>query len=156
MATDPDRRSELLSADGVLFTHRSTARLQDVDAAGVVFFGHAFVMFNDALLELTASAGYSTRALIEDHGLLLPVKHAAADYLEPMRLGDAIAVEIVSVRVEGAEFRAGYRVRHRPEKGGESTVALVGQTRQVCVSSRDFTRVDLPAPVLRAFGHGGT
>jgi len=151
MATDPFTRNDLLSAERDVFVHRATARLQDVDAAGVVFFGHAFGLFNDALLSFTGSVGYSTRALIEDHGLLLPVKQASAEYLEPIRLGDVIEVGIVGVRVDGAEFRAGYRVRHEPETGGGASVALVGQTRQVCVSSSGFSRVELPRPLAAAF-----
>ena len=133
-------RDELVSAPSASFHYPHTVRLQEVDAAGVVFFGHYLGLFNDALLDWMERAGLSAPTLIQERGILAPVKHAEADYLAPARFGDKLTVELVRAAVEPTQFTIGYRVSRRADQ----VVLAVGQTAHVFVDASRFQRVEAP------------
>ncbi|MFN7965434.1 MAG: thioesterase family protein [Acidobacteriota bacterium] len=145
MAIHRFTRDELVGAPPAGHSYPHTVRLQEVDAAGVVFFGHYLALFNDALLDWMDRIGLSAHTLIEQRGILAPVKHAEADYLAPARFGDRLMIELVCAAVESTQFTVGYRVSRR----SDLAVLAVGQTAHVFVEATSFQRVDAP-PELRA------
>ncbi len=88
--------------------HRFTVSLHDVDSAGVLFFSHLFRHAHDAYERLMEALGFPLPALI-DEGVRLPLTHAEADYLRPLRHGDAITVEIEVTELGRSSFALGYR-----------------------------------------------
>lgn len=66
--------------------------LRDTDATGVLYFTELLRFAMQALEEK-----FSIQDLISKHDFLMPIVHAEADYLTPLRVGDQIEVVIKSV-----------------------------------------------------------
>lgn len=68
-------------------------RLHDVDHAGVMFFARLFVHAHDAYEDFMAHLGMDLCAMIQA-GERLPIVHASADYLQPLRHGEHVTVSL--------------------------------------------------------------
>ncbi|HSQ06210.1 MAG TPA: acyl-CoA thioesterase [Chromatiaceae bacterium] len=82
-------------------------RLHDIDAAGVMFFGHLFRHAHDAYESFMAGLGWPLTDLIQT-GVLLPLVHAEADYRQPLRHGEEIRVEVACEHLGRSSFTIGY------------------------------------------------
>lgn len=121
------------------FTDQYTVKLHDADAAGVVFFANVFRIAHDAYERFLAQAGYRFPERLAAGDFLLPIAHAEADYLHPLRVGDA--VEIAASVTEVGESSFAVRFRLTAEDG--SLRAKV-KTVHVAVDGRTFKTIPLP------------
>jgi len=92
------------------FAHPLTIRLHDTDAAGVLFYGHLFRHTQDAYEAFMAAIGLPLDGLIRD-GCWLPLVHAEADYLIPMRHGDRFGVEVAVAALGESSYSISYGFR---------------------------------------------
>jgi acyl-CoA thioesterase FadM len=133
------------------FKVERAVRFQDVDAAGVIFYPRLLEYFNDTYLELLSSVGQPLHLSLGRAEWISPVRHAEADFLRPLRFGDAIEVAIVGVRTaadaEPTEVTLGYRISKL--SGGEA--AALGQVVHTFVDSKTFQRVLIPSQLLEVY-----
>ncbi len=94
---------------GKTFIHDFSMRLYDIDAAGILFYGHLFRHAHDAFESFMASIGFPLDEIIRRGDYLLPLVHAEADYLIPLRHGDAVRVELSVARLGDSSFTLAYR-----------------------------------------------
>lgn len=134
-------RDQLLQAPPA-FTHRRAVAFQEIDAAGIVFFPNLLVYMHDAYVAFLDAAGCPLHQVIAEGEWIAPIGSTAADFLRPLRFGDAIAVSLVAARRGRSSLRLGYRVDR-----GEEPIA-VGQTTHVFLAAGRATPI--PAPVQRA------
>lgn len=139
-------REEILAAPGGHCRHRLAVRLQDVDAAGVVFFARFFEYAHDAFMATLAAGGMDLPRVLREGSHLAPIRHAEADYLAPLRFGDPLVAGPVLARLAPTEAV----VAHRIERAGGTAVALL-QTVHVSVDGRSFERVPFPGDWLQLF-----
>ncbi len=139
-------REEILAAPAGAHRHPLSVRLQDVDAAGVVFFARFFEYAHDAFMTTLAAGGMDLPRILREGRHLAPIRHAEADYLAPLRFGDRLVAGPVLARVAATEAV----VAHRLEREGGAVVALV-QTVHVSVDGGSFERVPFPEDWLRLF-----
>lgn len=92
------------------YEHRFQIRLHDVDHAGVMFFARLFVHGHDAYEAFMAALGMELGLLIEG-GLRLPIAHAGADYLQPLRHGESIVVAVEVEQLGQSSFTMAYAFR---------------------------------------------
>lgn len=130
---------ELKRAPRALFSEARIIRFQDVDAAGIIFNPRVIEYFSDAYFSMVRAGGFDVPTLLRTGEVGFPVVHAEADYLAPLRFGDAIRVEIVAASVGETSYRLGFRV-----KGPDDRAAAVGQTVQVCIDRRTFKPHPIP------------
>jgi acyl-CoA thioesterase FadM len=74
-----------------------------------------------------------------------PLVHAEAEYLAPMRFGDAVVVHVVKVRCGTSAATVGYRI---VSENGRPLA--VGHTVHVFVDGKTFRPCPIPPDVLRA------
>lgn len=94
------------------FEYRFRVRLHDTDAAGVLFFGHLFRHTHDAYEAFMESIGHPIAGIIAGGEAPLPVTHAEADYLRPLRHGDAVEVAVSVLEIRRRSFEIGYSFRN--------------------------------------------
>ncbi|WP_437290815.1 acyl-CoA thioesterase [Sorangium sp. So ce406] len=129
-----------------LAVERRAVRFQDVDAAGIVFYPRVLEYFSDAYMVALKERGIDLPGLIAGGALKLPLVHAEADYLLPLRFGDTVEVEVLAPKLGDTSFTVGYRVT---TAGG---IAAVGQTVHVCIDGARFVPRPLPDDLRGALG----
>ena len=138
---------ELRDAPAPLFAEPRVVRFQDIDAAGIVFYPRVLEYFSDAYLTMLVARGYDLPRELARATVGYPLVHAEADYLRPLRYGDAIKVEVISPRLGDTSFRVGYRLK--TESGHP---AAIGQTVHVAIDRSTFKPCPIPAEIRRALG----
>jgi 1,4-dihydroxy-2-naphthoyl-CoA hydrolase len=85
-------------------------RFQDVDAAGVLFFGRIYDYCHQAYEEFWAAQGIDRAWIFAGAEFLIPIAHSEADYRAPIRHGERITVHVDVGHVGRASFHLRYRV----------------------------------------------
>ncbi len=132
-----------------LHTERRIVRFQEVDAAGIVFYARTFDFFHDAYVAFLRAHGVPLEAALRDGAWVAPLRHAEAEYLRPLRFGDAIDVSLVRIDLGDTHYSIGYRI----DLDGET--ACVGRTHHVTVDPATFRRAPIPPALRQALESGG-
>lgn len=137
-------KNEILAAQNPGFVHRYSVRFQDIDAAGIAYFPTIISFLHDAYVAFLEEAGVDLAALVRAGDYALPLRHAEADFLRPIRFGEKLEIELVR-RMDGPqEVTLYYRVT------GSGEAKAVGSTVHVFVDRRTFQRTEPPAALRRA------
>ena len=91
------------------FCHAFRVPLHDIDAAGVMFYGHLFRHAHDAYERFMGEIGWPLDRLIRAGDALLPLVHAEADYRVPLRHGEAVTIVLCLSEVGRTSFTLSYR-----------------------------------------------
>ncbi|HEU4725201.1 MAG TPA: acyl-CoA thioesterase [Candidatus Eisenbacteria bacterium] len=107
------------------FAFTTPVRFQDVDGAGVLFFGRIYDYLHLAYEEFWVSGGVDRAYFFTGAPWVVPIVHSEADYRAPIRHGDTIRVGIDVVKVGKASFELRYAVTGG---GGESDQRVAART----------------------------
>ncbi len=83
-------------------------RLRDTDAAGVLFFACLLEHAHDAYEALMDQLDHPLSEMLRNADAHLPLVHAEADYLAPLRLGDRVQVGIQVAKLGRRSFTLSY------------------------------------------------
>ncbi len=121
-----------------------TVYWEDTDAGGVVYYANYLRFAERGRTELLRRLGVNQSRLAAETGVIFAVRRAAAEYIAPARLEDALEI-VTSVRaVSGATVEMDQWVR----RGDEVLVRM--DITIACINARGrATR--LPADIARAF-----
>jgi 1,4-dihydroxy-2-naphthoyl-CoA hydrolase len=135
----------------VSFRTTLPARFQDVDAAGVLFFGRIFDYTHMAYEELIATSGFDRVRYFSGGEFLVPIAHAKADYRKPILHGERVTITIDVTRVGRASVTLRYTVTG---PGGEEDLRASVLTVHAFVERATMKPISIPEP-LRGFflGH---
>lgn len=123
--------------------------LNDVDAAGVVFYARIMAMAHESYEEAMAGIGLALDELIRAGRLGLPLVHAEADFQRPLRHGELVETRVALARIGESSFsvRIGFAV-------GGAPCAQVTQVH-ACVDMDRLAAVPIPEPMRAALGRLG-
>ena len=134
-----------------MFRHPTAIRFAHVDAAGILYFSRAFELCHEAYEAMLDAAGMPLRGLFETSPWLLPLVHAEADYVAPMRLGDRVTVEVAVDGVGESSVRIAFRL-----VGDDGVLRATVRHVHVAVDRATFAKravpVELVAAMRRATG----
>ena len=77
-----------------MFVWRTTVKLHDTDAAGLLFYGHQFKMAHDCYEAMLESIGFPMAWWMREADCFLPIVHAESDYMRPLFVGDRIEIRL--------------------------------------------------------------
>lgn len=127
------------------FQYDITIKLHDTDAAGLLFFGHQFRIVHDAYQAFLETAGFNFADILSQGEILVPIVHAEADYLEPLAVGDKLAIVMCAANLSEHSFTLSYDLR-RPD----STLVGTVQTVHVTVDRSSGKKTPLPKRLREA------
>lgn len=90
------------------YNYHFTTTLHDIDAAGVLFFAHLYRHAHDAYETFMSDIGFSLKEIIRKKRKL-PLVHSEAEYLQPIRHGDRIAIVLQIKNIGSSSFTVNYR-----------------------------------------------
>jgi 1,4-dihydroxy-2-naphthoyl-CoA hydrolase len=122
-------------------------RFQDVDAAGVLFFGRIYDYCHQAYEELWAAVGVDRAWIFSGADFLIPIAHSEADYKAPLRHGERVDVRVDVTHVGRASFHLAYRVTG-PE--GDGDLRATAKTVHAFVARGTMRPIPIPEE-LRVF-----
>jgi len=119
-------------------------RFEDADPAGIVFYPRAIALAHSVVEDLIRQTQLGWHGWFENHGLAAPVRHAEADFVQPMRAGETLLARAwvdqlgetsgtFAVEFSGQEndLRARIRTVHvLIDRGTKNPVALTPEVRQ--------------------------
>ena len=90
------------------FTHTISIPFQDIDAAGILFFGRLFDHAHMAYERFMDLNGHSLSNILKQKEYLLPLVHAEADYRIPISHNETITIELYVKKVGNSSFSLHY------------------------------------------------
>ncbi|MCP4044205.1 MAG: acyl-CoA thioesterase [Gammaproteobacteria bacterium] len=88
--------------------YRFRLGMSSVDRAGVIFYPELFRHAHDAYELFMAGLGEDLSRLLDARDYLLPIVHAAADYVRPIYHGEETKVRITVAKIGDSSFTLEY------------------------------------------------
>ena len=132
------------------FRHPFTVTFSQVDSAGIVYFSRVFEIAHTAYEALLAEQGMALETILDRGEWVLPLVHAEADFVRPMRLGALFEVHLSIERIGTST------VTWRSEILDENE-ALYARVRTIhaCVDLPEFKSREVPEALLAIFRSAG-
>jgi YbgC/YbaW family acyl-CoA thioester hydrolase len=134
-----------------IFSYARRVRFQDIDGAGILFYGRVFDYFHDAWTAILDARGVDLAAVLNDRRWGAPVGHADADFKAPMRHGEHISIDIVRGELGARSLKVFYRVRATDD---ETRVYCTGMLAHVFVDLAGFKSRAAPDEMRALFDAG--
>ena len=123
-----------------MIVHERPVRFEDVDAAGLVFFGRFLGYCHDAMERLFDALDGGYVALITKRRVGFPAVKVVAEYKAPLRYGDVVRIELTVARIGVTSATLRYEMS-RADSG-----AHVATIEHVVVCSDIATTTKMPLP----------
>ena len=101
---------------------------EDTDLAGIVYYANYLRFIERARTEWVRTLGVDQTALKRDEGIVFAVRRVEADYLQPAKFDDELAVETSTLQVTGARIVLQQDVKRGDEVLFSAQVTLVALT----------------------------
>ena len=121
------------------FRNKVRVKLQDTDAAGILFFASQLIYAHETFEKFMEQIGFDVPRILKDESYILPIVHADADYSRPLGVGDRLEIELIVAEIGNTSFTLNYFVRK--EDGSD-----VGSCRTVHVTIDKNNRKKIPLP----------
>jgi 1,4-dihydroxy-2-naphthoyl-CoA hydrolase len=126
--------------------------INDVDAAGVVYFARAMSLAHEFYEEAMRDCGLAIDAVVRDRVYALPLVKAEAEFAKPLCHGDLIEPKVACERIGGSSYTV--RIELRVPQRGE-TPAVVAKQTHVCLDLAAGASRELPDAVRAALSRLG-
>jgi len=127
-----------------MFTYRTTVRLPQTDAAGVMFFGEYFTVAHDAYQGFMRHIGLPLVSFLNEHDFLPLIVHAECDYKQAVFTDDELVVAVSVARLGRGSFELSYVIGREDQQ----PVAMV-RTVHATVDKSTHQPISLPEMLRR-------
>jgi 4-hydroxybenzoyl-CoA thioesterase len=115
-------------------------RFEDVDAAGIVFFGNFLRYGHEAMEALFKGADGGYVGLITRRRIGFPAVKVVAEYKAPLRYGDVVRIAVTAPRVGTTSATLRYEMTRKSDGAHVATIEHV----VVCSDLGTITKMPLP------------
>ena len=113
--------------------------MNDTDAAGVIYFANQFRIAHEAFEQFLDSVNLGVAHMLDNTEYRFPIIHAEADYRAPLKVGDALTINITVDRIGDSSVSLGFQILDRHGK-------TVGSVKIVHVAVDKATWKKCPLP----------
>lgn len=124
-----------------MFVYRRQIRLSDTDVTGVIYFAEQFKIAMETLEAFLTEKGYPLSRIF-DSEYFMPVVHAKADYLAPVRIGEELEICLKVAQIGNSSVTFDYTL-YDPKRSIE-----VGRVEMVHVAVDREKRSSVPIPLF--------
>ena len=129
-----------------MFTCTTHVRMNDTDAAGVIYFANQFRIAHEAFEHFLDSVNLGVAHMLDNTEYRFPIIHAEADYRSPLKVGDALTIHMTVDRIGESSVALGFQILDlRGKKVG--TVKIV----HVAVDKATWKKRPLPQELRSVF-----
>ncbi len=125
------------------FTYNRTIRLQDTDAAGVVYFSHVLSICHEAYEASLEASSIYLKAFFTHPSIAFPIVHANVDFFRPMFCGDQLEISLIPHKLGVNKFEVNYEIIV------ENVLVAKAVTRHVCIDAVSRSKQDLSAEMIQ-------
>jgi len=125
------------------FTYNRTIRLQDTDAAGVVYFVNVLSMCHEAYEASLEASDINLKAFFTNPSIAFPIVHASVDFFRPMFCGDKLEISVIPHKLGVNKFEVSYAIIV------ENVLVAKAITRHVCIDAISRSKQDLSAEMIQ-------
>ena len=122
-----------------MITYKTTVKMHDTDAAGILFFGNQFRMVHEAYEVVLETIGMSFADILRKTHFFVPIVHAEADYKLPLLVGDKLTITVRLTKIGKTSFSFDYKIYNQKKN-------LVGTAKTIHVSVNNRTHKKIPLP----------
>ena len=127
-----------------MFCYHTKIRLHHTDAAGQVYFGQVFTLAHECY-ERFLDEAYPLDTLLATGQVLLPIVHAEADYHRPLKVAEAITIEMTLARLGDRSFHLRYELKQH-----DGTIAATVKTSHAAIDPATQQSIELPHDLRQA------
>lgn len=120
-----------------MFSANIKVYFYDADPAGIIFYASIFKYVHAAYEDFMRSL-HTERNFFFDQEYVLPIFHAEADYVKPIRVGDELRIDVSVSALKNSSFEINYRFYKNDE------FTALAKTVHVCVFKESFKKIELP------------
>jgi 4-hydroxybenzoyl-CoA thioesterase len=124
-----------------MIVHERAVRFEEVDAAGIVFFGRFLEYCHDAMERFFDGIAGGYVDLITKRRIGFPAVHVEANWSAPLRYGDAMRIEVTVPKVGTTSCTFRYRFVRAADGAEVATIDHV----TVCSTLDTMQKTPLPA-----------
>ncbi|MBE9201983.1 MULTISPECIES: thioesterase family protein [unclassified Nodularia (in: cyanobacteria)] len=125
------------------FTYNRTIRLQDTDAAGVVYFANALSICHEAYEASLEASNINLKAFFTNPPIAFPIVNASVDFFRPMFCGNKLEISLIPHKLGVNKFEVIYEIMV------ENVLVAKAVTRHVCIDAISRTKQDLSAEIIQ-------
>ncbi len=130
------------------FLYQRTIRLQDTDAAGVVYFANLLSICHEAYEAALAAAGVDLRAFFQGN-LAIPIVHAEIDYFQPLFCGETYQISVIPTVLNPLPERPLDKFKIQYDLRQAEQLVSRASTVHLCIDVASRSRQPLPADIQR-------
>ncbi len=121
-----------------MFKTKVKVYFYDADPAGIIFYASLFKFVHAAYEDFMRSLS-TERNFFFDRDYILPIMHAEADYVKPIKVADELRVEVIVSSLRNSSFELSYKFYK-----DDNQFAALAKTVHVCVLKEKFEKIELP------------
>jgi 1,4-dihydroxy-2-naphthoyl-CoA hydrolase len=129
-----------------MFTCKTHVRMNDTDAAGVIYFANQFRIAHEAFEHFLDSVNLGVAHMLDNTEYRFPIIHAEADYKAPLKVGDALTIHMSVDRIGDSSVALAFQILDRLGKE-VGTVKIV----HVAVDKATWKKRPLPRELKNVF-----
>ena len=122
-----------------MFKKTHIVRMNDTDAAGILFFANQFSIVHEVYEDFMESIGCGFAHLLDKANFFVPIVHAEADYKKSVSVGERLQIKLVVEKVGETSFTMFYALIGKNRR-------RVGTVRTVHVSVSRSSKKKIPLP----------
>ncbi len=126
------------------FIAKNIVRIHDIDMAGILYFPRQYRFAHDAMEDFFESNGIHFEEVIKNENYMFVIRHSEADYLNSLRVGNKIEVQLYVESIANTSFVIAYEI-YKEDK----TLAGTVKTVHVCIDPKTRAKKPIPDPLKK-------
>ena len=127
-----------------MYIYNTKIRLFHTDAANLIFFSRIFDIAYECYEEFLEKSDFGVKKIINDNNINMPVVHAEADYIKPLRIGDKIEIRMSLNSSSKSSFILDFALFN---ESGEKAAKV--KTVSVVIEAKSGKSIKIPEKLLK-------